>query len=571
MLIKLSNKLNHNLSTIESFYLNTIQVNLRGNVNMQQKKITLLISIISAGLIATACSSKAKESSNNMITVDLGADISTLDPQMTEDVQSTRVAYDLFEGLLTQDQSNKPIPGLAEKWDISPDGKVYTFHLRHDLKFSDGSPITTEDVVYSFQRVADPKIASPYNLLVNNVVNGQAIIDGTMSPTTLGVKALDANTIQITLNHADSAFLSICTQPEVAVVSKANVTKFGQAWTDPKNMVTSGAYKLDERVVQGYILESKNPYYYDAKNVAIDKVKFLPIVDFNASFSQYKTGAIDITYLLPADQYKAIKASIPDQVHTVSWETIEYYDFNMTSAKFKNNLKLRQALSMAIDRETLVKDVQGKGQKPLYAYATNTIEGGKFAGLDYSWAGLPRDKQIAKAQELFKAAGYGPNHPLQIAISYNTKDSNKKNVLAIASMWQQVFGTNSIQVTSSNQEFKTFLQARHKADYDIARDGWVADYDSISSYTNLYQCNNPQNNAHSCTPGYNDLLNQAQISTDPVQQVALTRQALKLAMDNYVIIPLYQDTYYRAVNPRVKGYNPDTNHLDHVMSKWYKF
>lgn len=538
---------------------------------MQQKKITLLISLISAGLIAAGCSAKTQNASKNMITVDLGADISTLDPQMTEDVQSTRVAYDLFEGLVTQDQSNKPIPGLAEKWDISPDGKIYTFHLRSNIKFSDGSPITAADVVYSFQRVADPKIASPYNLLVNNIVNGQAIIDGKIAPTALGVKALDANTIQITLNHADNSFLSICTQPEVAVVSKANIAKFGQAWTDPKNMVTSGAYKLDERVVQGYILESKNPYYYDAKNVAIDKIKFLPIVDFNASFSQYKTGAIDITYLLPADQYKAITASIPDQVHTVSWETIEYYDFNMTSPKFKNNLKLRQALSMAVDRETLVKDVQGKGQKPLYAYATKTIEGGKFADLDYAWAKLPRDQQIAEAQELFKAAGYGPNHPLQIAISYNTKDSNKKNVLAIASMWQQVFGTNSIQVTSSNQEFKTFLQARHKADYEVARDGWVADYDSISSYTNLYQCNNPQNNAHSCTPGYNDLINQAQLITDPIQQVALTRQALKLAMDNYVIIPLYQDTYYRAINPRVKGYTPDTNHLDHVMSKWYKF
>ena len=258
---------------------------------MSQKPINLLISLISAALIISGCSNKTQNADSNMITVDLGADISTLDPQMVEDVQSTRVAYDLFEGLLTQDQSNKPIPGLAEKWDISPDGKIYTFHLRNGLKFSDGSPITADDVVYSFQRVADPKIASPYNLLISNVVNGQAIIDGKMAPTNLGVKALDANTVQITLNHADNSFLSICTQPEVAIVSKANIAKFGQSWTDPKNMVTSGAYKLDERVVQGYILESKNPYYYDAKNVAIAKVKFLPITDFNASFSQYKTGA----------------------------------------------------------------------------------------------------------------------------------------------------------------------------------------------------------------------------------------------------------------------------------------
>ena len=537
---------------------------------MNYKKLTLLISLISAGLIVTACSDKSKTSSN-LITVDLGADISTLDPQMTEDVQSSRVAYDLFEGLVTQDQSNKPIPGLAEKWDISPDGKIYTFHLRSGIKFSDGSPITAADVVFSFQRLADPKIASPYNLLVNNIVNGQAIIDAKLPPNALGIKALDANTIQIQLKNPDSSFLSICSMPDLAVVSKSNVTKFGQTWTDPKNMVSSGAYKLDERVVQGYILESKNPYYYDAKNVAIEQVKFLPIVDFNSSFSQYKTGAIDITYLLPADQYKTIKASIPEQEHTVSWETIEYYDFNMTSPKFKDNIKLRQALSMAVDRTALTKEVLGQDQKPLYAYATNTVEGGKFAGLDYEWASWPRDKQITTAQELFKAAGYGPNHPLEITISYNTKDTNKKNSLAIGSMWQQVFGAQSIHVNSGNQEWKTFLQARHKGDYDVARDGWVADYDSVDSYTNLFLCNNPQNNAHSCTPTYNDLIVQANAAADANQRVALTRQALKAAMDNYVIIPLYQDTYYRAVNPRVKGYTPDTNHLDHVMSKWYKF
>jgi oligopeptide transport system substrate-binding protein len=137
-------------------------------------------------------------------------------------------------------------------------------------------------------------------------------------------------------------------------------------------------------------------------------------------------------------------------------------------------------------------------------------------------------------------------------------------------MWQQVFGAQSIKVNSGNQEWKTFLQARHKGDYDVARDGWVADYDSVDSYTNLFLCNNPQNNAHSCTPNYNNLITQAN-AADANQRVALTRQALKAAMDNYVIIPLYQDTYYRAVNPRVKGYTPDTNHLDHVMSKWYKF
>ena len=519
--------------------------------------------------LASGCSHATKH--NDIINVNLGADIATLDPQLTEDVQSTRIANDLFEGLISQDQNNKPIPGLAEKWQISGDGKTYTFQLRPGLKFSDGSPINASDVVFSFQRLADPQLASPYNYLIANIRGGAAIITAKAPPSSLAVTALSANTLQINLNHPDPSFLAICAQADLATVSQANVTKFGALWTQPKNMVSSGAYKLDERVVQGYILLSKNPYYYAANDVAIKQVKFFPIVDVNSSLSQYKSGSLDITYLLPVDQYKTILTQFPDQQHTVSWETIEYYSLNMHSPKFKNNPQLRQALSMAVDRPTLTHNILGQGQKPLYAYATNTVEGGKFSGIEYTWSHWPRAQQIARAQQLFKAAGYGPNHPLQLSISYNTKDSNKKNSLAIAAMWQQVFGTNSIHVISANQEWKTFIHDRHSGNFEIARDGWVADYDSVDSYSALFQCGNPQNNSKACTPGYNQLLAQAQNTTESQQRITLLRQALQQAMADYAIIPLYQDSYYRLVSPRISGYNIESNHLDHVMSKWYRY
>ena len=226
---------------------------------------------------------------------------------------------------------------------------------------------------------------------------------------------------------------------------------------------------------------------------------------------------------------------------------------------------------MAVDREALVKNILGQDQKSLYAYATSTIEGGKFAGLDYAWANWPRDQQIAKARRLFKEAGYGPTHPLQINITYNTKELNKKTASAVSAMWQQVFGAASIQVVSHDQELKTFLQSRHTGSYDIARGGWFADYDSVDSYTGLYQCNGPQNNAHSCTKGYDDLLKQAQNTADPELRVKLIRQALTLAMNDYAIIPLYQHTYFRLVNPRIKNYDIDNNHLDAgVMSQWFQ-
>lgn len=532
----------------------------------------ILLSLLAIMAGVNSCSKSNQTTQNkNTITIDNGDDAPTVDPVMTQDSTSLRVLYDLFSGLTDFDQQNNTIPGLAEKWDISSDGKVYTFHLRDGLKFSDGSPLTANDVVFTFQRVADPKVASPYNFLAANIVNGQAIIDGKLPANSLGVKALDKKTVQITLIQPNSSFLQICSMPNLGIVSKANLKKFGNNWTDTKNMVTSGAYKIKEWVVKGHMSLVKNPNYWDEKNVTIPNVNFLPLVDTSASLSQYRTGSVDITYTIPSDQYKSIKREFENQLHSFTLECLGYYDFNMTMPKYANNKPLRQALSMAVDRNILVKDVLGEGQLPSYGYATTTIENGKFASLGYDWESLPRAEQIAKAKELFKQAGYGPQHPLQISIAYNTNDANKKVAIAIASMWQDVFGANSIQTTQANQEWKSFLQARNQANYDIARDAWNADYNSVDTYTVLYQCKGPQNNSKYCNPEYDKLIKQAQQTTNPDERVQLIRQALKVAQDDYAIIPLYQYTWNRLVNPRVKGYDADHNHFDHVQSKWYKF
>ncbi|MCX7971464.1 MAG: ABC transporter substrate-binding protein, partial [Negativicutes bacterium] len=206
-----------------------------------------------------------------------------------------------------------------------------------------------------------------------------------------------------------------------------------------------------------------------------------------------------------------------------------------------------------------------------YSYVTATVENGQFAGLDYEWSKWPRDKQVEYARQLFAEAGYGPGNPLEITISYNTNEGHKKIALAIGSMWEDVFGKDSIVVKQANQEWKTFLRDRSEANYDVARDGWEADYDSVDSYTVLYTSGGPQNNSKTDTPGYNELLDQAKRATDPAERVRLIRQAVTLAMSDYGIIPLYQYTYSRLISSRVKGYDPKDNHLDHVMSKWYKF
>ena len=300
--------------------------------------------------------------------VDVGGEVPSLDPSIREDNISARVVYDLFAGLVDFDQTNKAIPGMASSWDISPDGKTYIFHLRDGLKFSDGTSIAAKDFVYSWQRLVNPKTGSTYNTLLDTIVNAKDIIAGKLPVDKLGVEAVNDNTFKVQLAVADPAFIDKCAFPNAFVIPQHTIEKYGNKWTDPQNIVTSGAYVIKEHVVNGYMIAEKNPNYYDAKNVTVQKIKYFPYVDTNASLSSYKTGGLDMTFTnVPVDQYKQLKAEYPTQLNTIKWEAIGYYSINMDLPEFRNNKKLRQALSMAIDRNVIANNVMAGGQTPLYS------------------------------------------------------------------------------------------------------------------------------------------------------------------------------------------------------------
>jgi oligopeptide transport system substrate-binding protein len=441
--------------------------------------------------------------------------------------------------------------------------------LRDNLKFSDGSRITANDFIYTYRRVVDPKTASGHNYLLAGVVNGNKIIKGELPPTSLGISAPDAQTVVIQLDHPDANFLNYLTLGTVGVVSQKTINKYASAWTQAQNMVTSGAYVLSEHVVNGHILLTKNPYYFQESQVAIAKVDFFPYVDHNAGLSAYKTGGLDLVYQsVPIDQYQNLKQQYPSELHTIQQEGIYFYDLNQLLPQFKNNPELRQALSMAIDRNALVNKVLGQGETALYSNVTSTVESGAYKSVRYSWADLPYDEQVKIAQQLYAKAGYSASHPLKIDLSYNTDDLHKKIALAIAGMWKSTLG---VEVTLSNQEWKTFIASRHSGNYVVARDRWVADYNSVTSYTQLYLCNGMQNNSHYCNPAYDKLVTAAENSSDLTQQQQLYRQALTLALNDYAIIPLFQPNYSKLVKPYVSNLDVEHNFFNVEQSKWVKF
>lgn len=525
------------------------------------------LSAFAGAILLAACShSSNNQHPSNILRIDVGSEAPTLDPALVEDAAAGRIINDLFAGLVDFDQQNNPIPGMAESWDISNSQTRYTFHLRNGLKFSDGSPIEAKDFVYTYRRVVDPKTASGHNYLLADVKNGNAIISGKLPPDQLGIAAPDAKTVVIDLEHPDENFLNYLTLGTVGVVKAANLQQYGNDWTKPGQMVTSGAYKLSEHIVNGHITVVKNPYYYAAAQVAIPEVQYFPFVDHNSGLSAYKSGAIDLVYQsVPIDQYRELKSQYPDQLHTIRQEAIYYYDLNQLLPELKNNPKLRQALTMAIDRQTLVEKILGQGETPLYANVTPTIESGAYAKIGYSWSTLPFNEQLQQAKALYAQAGYSAAKPLKLTLTYNPDDLNKKVALAIMAMWKSNLGAD---ISIAPQEWKTFLANRHSGNYQLARDRWVADYNSVTSYTQLFVCHGVQNNSQYCNPAYDHLIAAAAKTQNPAEKIALNTQALNLVLNDYAIIPLFQPNYSKLIKPYVKNLDIEHNYYNVEQSKW---
>jgi oligopeptide transport system substrate-binding protein len=506
-------------------------------------------------------------SSTKQLNVDMGAEIPSIDPQLVEDNNSTRVATDLFQSVVKLDQSNVPTAALAKNWQVSSDGKTYTFHLRDNLKFSNGAPIEASDIVFSWQRLVDPQTGSPYTYIATSIINADKITSKQLPVSALGVKAVDDKTVELQLAYPDSDILAKLALPAFAVVNKDSVVKYGKQWTDPKNLVTSGAYFMKEHVVNGYLLITKNPYYYAANQVKINEVKFYPLVDTNTALAKYKAGNLDMTWTTPIDQHKELSLDYKDQLHTTPMEGLVYYDLNMLRPEFKD-VRVRQALSLAIDRVVLTKEVLGTGVVPSYSPVTPSVDGGKYTKAVYPWINDARSSQIAQAQQLYKAAGYSATNPLKLTITYATDDERKKVALAVASMWQNVLGA---QVEVQNTDWKTFLESLRNGGYQIAADRWIADYNGVTTYTQMYVCNAAENSAKYCNPDYDKYIKLATYETNAEKRADYYNKALNIVVNDSPMIPLYQPAIRRLVNPEVKGYTLETNHLDKPASEWMYF
>lgn len=304
-----------------------------------------------------------------------GDEVPTLDPSMSSDTSSSRVISDMFEGLVSEDLEGNIVPALATDWDIEQDGKQYTFHLR-DAKWSNGTPITAHDFVFALQRVVNPATGAPYSwyLEMASIDNADAITKGEKTPDTLGVKALDDHTLQITLSKSVPYFIKMLAHESTFALPEAVVKKYGDNWTKPENIVTSGAYTLEIWTVNERVVLKRNPAYWNDAKTVINQVTYLPIQDGNAEYNRFRTGEIDITSTVPLEMYKNIKQSTPEVLLTMPSLGTYYYLFNTEKKPF-DDPRVRKALAYALDRDVVVNGILGMGQLPAYTNTPPAVAG----------------------------------------------------------------------------------------------------------------------------------------------------------------------------------------------------
>jgi oligopeptide transport system substrate-binding protein len=492
------------------------------------------------------------------------ADPESLDPHKTSTVYEAHILRDLFSGLTMQDAKAEVIPGAAESWTVSPDGKTYTFKLRADGKWSDGTPVTANDYVFSWRRLVDPATAAEYAYMLAPVVNAEVITKGEKKPDELGVKAIDDLTFEVTLNAPTPYFLEMLTHQAAYAVSKANVEKFGADFVKPGNLVSNGAYMLAEFVPNDHVKVVKNPNFFDAANVKIDTVNFIPTEDRSTAMKRFEAGELDSNDDIPTEQLADLKAKFGDQVRLGPYLGNYYYVFKFPKAPW-DNAKLRHAVSMAIDRDYLAEKVWQNTMIPAYSFVPPGIGGYETKTTDY--AEMSQLDREDAAKKILTELGYGPDKPLKLEIRYNTSENHKNTAVAI----QEQLKPLGIEVSLLNTDTKThYAHLENHGDFDVSRAGWIADYKDPENFLALCKTGTGNNYAEYSNKEYDDLMAAAAASADPAERMKKLSEAeaIGVARDLFVL-PLLYYGFHTVVSNKLKGWEDNVMdvHPSRFLSK----
>ena len=483
---------------------------------------------------------------SNVLNRGLVSDPESLDAHKARSLQAADVLRDIGEGLISFGRNAELTSGTAESWDISDDGLSYTFHLRSDAKWSNGDAVTAHHFVFGFERLVDPATAAFYAAFLNEIDT---------------VEAVDDQTLLITLHRPTPFLLSLLAHPATFPMHPGSLAEHGDSFARPGNLLSNGAYVLTEWVPGSVITLNRNPHYWNNANTAIDEVRHHVVVQGMTELARYRAGELDLTGAVPPDSFEQVKIEYGDQLHVSPNLNLYYYGYNLSKPPFKGSPELRQALSMAIDREMLVEKVLGRGEPPAYSWVPPGINNYEPAELAY--APLTQDERNQIARSLYREAGYSEENPLQFELRYNTSDTHRRIALAIQSMWRDVLGA---EATLINEEFQVLLaNVRAREITQVFRSSWVGDYNDAHTFLSILQSGNAANSPGYESDEYDSLMERAAEQVDPDRRRLYLEEAERVMLADHPAIPIYFYVSKHLVSPRIDGWGD--NVLDYHYSQ----
>lgn len=493
-----------------------------------------------------------------------GPEPDSLDPQRARTVSALNVIRDLFEGLTAVGPQGTPVPAAAESWTVSADGLEYRFHLREGLRWSNGDPVVAADYVAGMRRLVDPKTASQYAQILEPVVNAAAIIGGKRPPSDLGVEAPDVHTIVVRLVNPAPYLLGLVSHTSTFPVHGPSLAEHGDRFAQPGRLVGNGAFVLEDWVVGSHIGVRRNRSYWDDGNTRLERVRFMHAEDASAEFRQYRAGQIDVSNVVPPQQYAWIREHLPAELHVAPQLSTYYYGYNLTRPPFKDRPALRRALSMVIDRQRLTTAVTGVGEAPAYGFVPRGIA--DYAPQQFDYATKPYAERVREARELYRQSGYSAANPLEVEIRYNTGEVHNRLAVAIAAMWKEALG---VETTLYAEEFRALLQTiQARADTQVFRSSWIGDFNDAYSFLQLLQSDFGINLTGYSNPHYDTLLAEAIRQPDPARRRALLEEAERLMLADHPLLPIYFYVNKHLVKPHVRGWSDNVMNIQYSRHLW---
>ncbi len=480
-----------------------------------------------------------------------GAEPQSLDPHLATGLPESHILQALLEGLVgVHPQTLAPVPGAAKSWDVSADLTEYTFHLQPNGRWSNGDLVRAQDFVYAWRRLLTPSVASEYSYQLHVLKNAEAFNKGDISDfSKVGVKALDDLTLQVTLRAPTPYFLSMLSHSSTFPVHQGTIETFGEMddrgnlWTRAGNYVGNGPFVLTEWALNRIIRVEPNAHYWDAKTVKLNEIRFYPISNITTEERMFRSGTLHVTNELPKEKIAPYKTKQPDRLRIDPYLGTYFYRFN-TNKKPLDDVRVRRALAMSIDRQQLVTAVLKGGQIPAYNYTPpNTLGYTPEAKLVFD---------IEKAKQLLTEAGYPNGEGLPpIEILYNTSESHRKVAVAIQQMWKINLG---VDVAIFNQDWKSYLSTINNANYSIARAGWIGDYVDPNTFLNVFLTGGGNNRTGFANSEYDKFIQLASTATNQTERYAYFQQAEAILVDQVPIIPIYTYTRVFLKHPSVQGW-----------------